>query len=145
MAKAGPATACLELVEQDHIRLVMSEAILAEIKDVLSRTDTRKLSPYLTDEKIESLIDLIFEKAEFVKDVGSHFSYPRDTSDELYLNLAIQTEAVFLVARDRDLLDLMTLHTDEAKEFRQRFRHVRIVDPVEFLRIIAEKDLSMNP
>ena len=33
LSKASPAVACLELVEQDRIRLVMSEAVLAEIKD----------------------------------------------------------------------------------------------------------------
>lgn len=144
MAKDGPATACLELIEQDRIRLVMSEAILAEIKDVFSRDDIRKLSLYFTDEKIENLIDLILEKTEFVKDVPQHFSYSRDTSDEPYLNLAIQTVAVFLVTRDNDLLDLMTGFSTDAKEFRQRFKHLAIVNPVEFLHIIKEKDLSLK-
>ena len=123
----------------------MSEAILSEIKDVISRNDLKKLSPYLTDEKAEALIDLILEKAEFVEDVPHHFTYARDKSDEPYLNLAIETGAGFLVARDRDLLDLMTDHTAEAKEFRQRFRQLKIVDPVEFLQIIRKSDLSLDP
>ena len=145
MSKAGPATACIELIEDNRIRLVMSEAILSEIKDVISRNDLKKLSPYLTDEKAEALIDLILEKAEFVEDVERRFTYSRDESDEPYLNLAIQTRAVFLVARDRDLLDLMTGSTAEAKEFRQRFRQLKIVDPVEFLQIIRKSDLSLDP
>lgn len=138
MSKAGPATAYIELIEDNRIRLVMSEAILSEIKDVISRNDLKKLSPYLTDEKAEALIDLILEKAEFVEDVERRFTYSRDESDEPYLNLAIQTRAVFLVARDRDLLDLATDHTDEAKEFRRNYRHLRIIEPVEFLRIVRE-------
>lgn len=145
MSKAGPAKACLELVENNRLRLVMSEAILAEIKDVISRPELRKLSPYLTDEKAEALINLILEKAEFVEDVGQHFTYLRDQTDEPYLNLAIETRAAFLIARDRDLLNLMTDHTDEAKEFRQRFRHLKVVDPVKFLRIVRKMDIALKP
>jgi len=145
MSKAGPAAECIEFIESSHIRLVMSDAVLTEITHVLSRPSLRKLSANLTDEKVDGLIGLIHEKAEFVEDVSKYFSYSRDNSDEPYLNLAIHTEAVFLVARDRDLLDLMTDHTDEAKEFRQRFRHLKVVDPVEFLRIVREMDLALEP
>lgn len=95
LSKASPAVACLEIVEQDRIRLVMSEAVLAEIKDVLSRPRIRERNPGLTDEKVENLIDLILERAEFVENVPLHFSYSRDPNDEPYLNLAIETEAVF--------------------------------------------------
>ena len=100
MSKAGPAVTCLELIEQDRIRLVMCEAVLAEIKDVLSRPNLRESNPNLTDEKVESLIDLILQRAEFVENVPTHFNYSRDASDEPYLNLAIATRAVFLVSRD---------------------------------------------
>lgn len=145
MSKAGPAAACLELIGKDRVRLVMSEAILTEVKDVLYRTDIRKLSPDLSDEKIEGFIELIHEKAEFVEYVPPHFSYLRDTSDEPYLNLAIETKAAFLVSRDNDLRDLMTGHTAEAKEFRQKFRHLKVVEPVEFLRLIREMDMALRP
>jgi putative PIN family toxin of toxin-antitoxin system len=133
LSKASPAVACLELVEQDRVRLVMSEAVLAEIKDVFSRPRLRERNPNLTDEKVENLIDLILERAEFVENVPLHFSYSRDPNDEPYLNLAIETEAVFLVSRDNDLLDLMTDFTDEAKDFRRLYRRIKILNPVEFL------------
>ena len=145
MSKAGPAAACLELIGKNRVRLVMSETIMAEVKDILYSTDLRKLSADLNDEKIDGFIDLIHEKAEFVEHVPSHFSYLRDASDEPYLNLAIETKAIFLVSRDNDLLDLMIDHTAEAKEFRQRFRHLKILDPVEFLRLIREMDLALVP
>lgn len=139
MSKAGPATACLELVENNRIRLVMSEEILAEIEDVISREHLKALSPYLTDKKVAGLIELILKKAEFVQEVKQHFIFTRDPSDQPYLNVAIHTRAAFLVARDRDLLDLMTGHTDEAKDFRQKFRHLKIVEPVEFLRMVRDR------
>lgn len=136
LSKSGPAVRCLELVEEDRIRLVISEEILAEIKDVLSRPRLREKNPALTDEKVENLLEMLFEKAEFVESVPGCFIYLRDPDDESYLNLAAETEAEYLVSRDKDLLDIMTAYTDEAKDFRRRFRHIKIVDPVEFLKII---------
>lgn len=139
ISKSGPAVACLELVEQEKIKLIISEDILAEIKDVLSRPRLRQRNPDLTDEKVEQLIEMLLEKGEFFKKVPHHFSYSRDPNDEPYINLAIESNAVFLVSRDNDLLDLMTGYTDECKDFRRRFRGLTIVNPVEFLAIITNK------
>ena len=142
LSKSGPAVKCLELFENDRIRLVMSEDVLAEIKDVLSRPRLRERNPNLTDEKVEGLIEMLLLKAEFVEEVPEHFTYSRDPNDEPYLNLAIETEAVFLVSRDSDLLDLMTDHSDEAKDFRRRFRKIKIVNPVEFLQIMEKPEFA---
>ena len=32
----------------------------------------------------------------------------------------------------------MTGHADECKEFRQRFRPLRVIEPVEFLKLVEE-------
>lgn len=141
ISKSGPAVACLELAEQEKIKLVVSEEILAEIKDVLSRMHLRERNPNLTDEKVESLIEVLLEKGEFVEKVPRHFAYSRNPNDEPYINLAVEANAVFLVSRDKDLLDLMTGYTDECKDFHRRFRGLKIVNPLEFLVIAEEKDL----
>lgn len=145
LSKGGPAKACIELVENNKLKLVMSEVILAEIKDVISRDELKKLSPFLTDEKAEALINLLLEKSEFVENVPQHLNHLRDKSDEPYLNLAIETGSEFLITRDRDLLDLMTSYTDEAKDFRQKFRDLKIVNPVEFLKIMRKIGLALEP
>jgi uncharacterized protein len=144
LSGSGPAVRCLELIEENRIRLVVSEEILLEIKDVLSRPRLRERNPNLTDKKVENLIELILAKAEFVENVPKRFAFSRDPNDEPYLNLAIETESAFIVSRDKDLLDLMTNYTDEAKDFRRRCRKIKIVNPVEFLQII-EADLSEKP
>lgn len=54
------------------------------------------------------------------------------------MNLAIAAEADYLVTRDRDLLDLMIGHSAECKEFRQRFRKIKIIKPKDFMRAIEE-------
>ena len=134
LSKSGPAVACLEFTEQDRLRLVISEEVLAEIKDVLSRPWLREKYPNLTVEKVENLIEMLLDKAEFVKEVPKHFTYSRDPNDEPYLNLAIETKADYIVSRDNDLLDLMTDYTDEAKEFRQRFRPLKVVQQPGFCK-----------
>lgn len=42
------------------------------------------------------------------------------------------------IKRDKDLLDLMTATDLESKQFRQRFRFLRIIDPAGLLREIKE-------
>lgn len=76
------------------------------------------------------------------------FSLPRDVDDEQYINLAIEANAQYLVTLDNDLLDLMTDFDVAGKEFRQKTRPLRIVKPLDFLRIVEEltrRDLSIAP
>jgi predicted nucleic acid-binding protein len=62
----------------------------------------------------------------------------RDPDDEPYINLAVEARADYLVIRDKDLLDLMTAYAPEAKEFRQKFRFLRVIEPPEFLKTARE-------
>ena len=73
-----------------------------------------------------------------IRDVPRVFEYLRDPEDEPYLNLAISAKAAFLVSRDRDLLDLMTRHDTESKQFRQRFRFLKVIKPIDFLNEIEK-------
>jgi len=141
----NPANACFELVEAGIVELYLSRETLEEIEDVLTRPKFRKRFPILTDEMIAAFLSDIKSKVKIFKNVPSVFKYPRDPKDEKYINLAARAKADYIVSRDNDLLDLMTGFDDESKEFRQRFRPLKIVAPVEFLRIIREKDLSLNP
>jgi len=68
-----------------------------------------------------------------VRNVPNVFDYPRDPKDERYVDLAAEIEADFLLTRDNDLLDLMSLSSELAKQFRQRFPRLLILNPVHFL------------
>ncbi len=70
------------------------------------------------------------------------FHFARDPKDAPYLNLAIEAKADYLVTRDRDLLDLMTGHTAECKEFRQRFRRLRVGEPIALRQLIESASLD---
>lgn len=86
---------------------------------------------------MEALFRRLDKKATMVRDVPRAFEYARDPADEPYLNLAIAAKAAFLVSRDRDLLDL-TGHDAESKQFRQRFRFLKIIQPGLFLKEIEK-------
>jgi len=139
--ESGPAVACIERFEQGRISLAISPELLSELHDVLSRSSLRQSFPLLSDEKADRLIDLLLLKGRLFRTVPKRFALPRDPDDEPYLNLAIEAGAQFLVTRDRDLLDLMRWDTEEGRNFQSRFREVKILDPVAFLKEIepAEK------
>ncbi len=136
----GFAVECLELFEKGAVELFVSEEILAEIADVLTRPKLQERFSLLTVERVERLLELLRQKAVLIKKVPQIFRYSRDPKDEKYINLAVEANAAYIVSRDNDLLDLMTDFTDEAKEFRQRFRPLKVIEPLEFLRIIETEE-----
>lgn len=133
VSESGPAAALLRLVDRNALSLFASNEILDEVREVLSRSKIRERNSALTDERVDAFITRLSEKATIVNDVPLHFTYTRDPKDENYINLAVEVEADYIVSRDRDLLDLMTGHTDECKDFRRRFRPLNIIEPVELL------------
>jgi putative PIN family toxin of toxin-antitoxin system len=103
----GPAGRCKKLVDCGEVELFVSEDVLAEVAEVLSRPRTRKLAPALTIEVIEAFIADIRLKSNCLRNVPEEYRLERDPKDEPYINLAIVAGAKFIVSRDNDLLDLM--------------------------------------
>jgi uncharacterized protein len=132
------AAKCLNLAESGLIQLFVSREVLAEVEDVLNRPEIRAHFPDLSDEIVGAFVKRLQKLSTLVRLVPKKFSYPRDEDDEPYINLAVEAGADFIISRDNDLLDLMTGHSDECKEFRQRFRTLRVVEPVKFLRLLGE-------
>jgi putative PIN family toxin of toxin-antitoxin system len=132
------AAKCLNFVESGLIQLFVSREVLVEVEDVLNRPEIRGHFPDLSDEIVGAFLKRLQNLSVLVRLVPKKFSYPRDEDDEPYINLAVAADAAFIISRDRDLLDLMTGHTDECKEFRQRFRSLRVVEPAEFLKLWEE-------
>lgn len=135
------AAKCLNLAESSLIQLFVSREVLTEVEDVLNRPVIRAHFPDLSDEIVGAFLKRLQKLSVLVRPVPKKFSYPRDEDDEPYINLAVAAGATFIVSRDRDLLDLMTGHTDECKEFRQRFRSLRVVEPAEFLKLLEESEI----
>lgn len=128
----------MRLAENGEIILYASDEVLEEVSEVLNRPIVRKNLPELTDEAVDAFIEKLHDFVIFVKNVPYEFHLPRDVDDEDYINLAVEVRADYLVSRDNDLLDLMTDYTIEAKEFRQRFRFLKVVNPVKFIEIVRQ-------
>jgi len=145
MSEKSVAFKLFELMKENAFTLFISIEMLAEVKNVLSRPYIRTKNLQITDETVQTFLNRVLSKANLTNKIPKHFQYSRDPKDEKYINLAVEAEAHYIVSRDKDLLDLMTDIDAESKAFRQKFRWLKVVAPVEFLRIIAEKDLPSNP
>jgi len=133
LSDKGAAYACWQLVEKGEVRVFITEAILAEIEDVLNRPKLRKKYSVLTDEKIAGVLQSVRAHAVLIENINRIYAFERDPNDEVFINLALVCKAEFLVSRDNDLLDL---RKDES--FKISFPQLRIVSPAEFLEIYRE-------
>jgi putative PIN family toxin of toxin-antitoxin system len=103
----GPAFACFRLVEDEATTLCVSSAVLAEVREVLTRPSLQAKFKKLTPPRVELFLHKVETKAILIADVPHATSLVRDPDDEPYLNLAIAANAKYLVSRDKDLLELM--------------------------------------
>lgn len=138
----GPGAACLDLFRSGAVTLVLSPDVLAEIRDVLNRSELRQRFRRLTPERVEELLQSLVSTATLVTEVPRYFELPRDPKDEPYLNLAITAGANYLITRDKDLLDLMDQGKKDGREFRQRYPELTILDPTDFLELQARPERS---
>lgn len=138
----SPARACLRLFFDDQITLFISEAVLNELRDVLTRPALRQKLRGLTDRLVNALLQKIESQTIFIRNVPEEFHYKRDPKDEPYVNLAIVTNATFLVSKDKDLLDLMSSASEEALRFRVRYPFLRIMQATDFVREMRQYNHS---
>lgn len=89
-----------------------------------------------TDRLVNALLLKIESQAILIRNVPEEFHYERDPKDGPYVNLALVTDASYLVSQDKDLLDLMTTSSDVALQFRFHYPFLRILKAVDFVREI---------
>lgn len=110
--------------------LVLSQAIVDEVRDVLLRPTLMRKLQYTRTEAIR-LINL-FPQARIVE-VTSSTELCRDPKDDKFIDCAISGRAQFLVSYDKDLVD-------DTKLKRALFEFgVEIVEPPDFLNEILKE------
>lgn len=139
----SPAAKIFDLVESGEIRLFVSEQILREAREVMNRPRLRAKLGGLTDERIDAFFLRLEKQAFWLREVPPQFDFRRDPKDAPYVNLAVAADADFIVSRDHDLLDLMSNYDDDSKEFRQRFRPLKVITP-EMLLTEVERNRSQT-
>lgn len=78
----GPAGQCNQLVDTGEVELYVSEEVLAEVAEVLSRPRIRKLAPALTIEVIEAFIVDLRLKSICLRNIPEEYHFERDPKDE---------------------------------------------------------------
>lgn len=142
---SGPSGRCFNLARERRTQLFVSEKGLTEIEEVIARPSIRSILPETFAESVERFLAEIKSTAYHATGSVGIFKLDRDPKDELIIELAVGCDADFIISWDKDLLELMTGFDSAGKEFRQRFRGIRIVNPNEFLRIVSEIDMALDP
>jgi putative PIN family toxin of toxin-antitoxin system len=117
-----PRTVIQFVIESNKIEWIVSEAILTEYKDVVSRPKF-KLSEGVIREWYR-----IFDTVPRLIDVHSTVDFPRDRSDAKFLACAMASDADFLITGDKDFEEVDNLGATtiiSASEFK-----ALVIDPV---------------
>jgi len=133
----GPAAACFEQVRSRGLRLVWSDYVLQEVRELPTKLLPRlKLTP----QRVETFIDEIAPLAIHVALIADLFVNPFDPDDSHYVNLALAAGADIITSRDADLLNLMDDKRPEGREFQLRFPQLRILPPEQLLEMLRRPD-----
>lgn len=141
----GPSGLCFDLARQSQIQLFISESTLSEIEEVIARPGIRSLMHENPTDQIERFLSELKAVAYHAIGKTDIFRLDRDPKDEMIVELAVGCDADYIVSWDNDLLELMTGFDAASKEFRQRFRGIKVVDPNAFLNAIGEINLALQP
>lgn len=136
----GRHHATIRALYDDTIRLCMSQALLDEVRDVLSRPRVVARAPNITPNRLKNILAATLERAEWVPDVPHSFTWPHHPDDDHIFNLAIAARAKYLVTWENRLRKLGTDTSDDARRLRALAPQLEIITPME----LAER-LKANP
>ena len=127
ISKQGQPSAVMDLVLTfPEIELILSEQILAEFKDVMSRLEVKKRFEY-TSKDIDQFVDALRDASTIIKPNSNFNVVKEDQKDDVITNTAYDGKADYIVSGDTHLQSL------------KRFRTIRIVKPRSMLSIIKRR------
>jgi putative PIN family toxin of toxin-antitoxin system len=127
---AGPAAACLDLARAKAIRLVWSDYVLADIRELPTKLPARLL---VTHDRVEAFVQDVATFATMAGDVRPVYRHPIDPDDSHYVNLALAKGATLITSRDRHLLDLMDPSKPHARDFQHDYPSITVITPEQLL------------
>jgi uncharacterized protein len=131
-ALINPKSACGKLfhIWQSYYALHVSDAIEAEIKDVLTRPIIRAKFPQIDDKSVDFVLETL-KMAYRVEITGAIEAVSRDPKDDIFLACAKTAQARYLVSEDKDLLVLIEHYG------------AKVINVVTFLTILEELKSEM--
>lgn len=115
----------IDLIGHGLVRLVISQKIIAEIRQVLLYPKIKKLHR-LTPKLIDQALAKISEAAMVTPGVIQINGVKDDPKDNKYLECAVEGQVDFIISGDHHLTDL------------KEFEGIKIVEPAIFLSLMGE-------
>lgn len=129
LVKAGLPAQVLDAWRERQYLLIVSPAIIAEIRATLSYSRIRRKYA-ITDEDVEHLVALLEQDALLVPgDADVVGSIPEDPADEMVLACAIDAQADVIVSGDRYLVDLSSYRSIPVLTARQFLERLEVDSP----------------
>ena len=119
LKKSGVAAVVVDQGKTGVFQLCISEQILSETKKILTQRPHIRRKYSYTDQEVEEYIASLKIASEIVTDLPT-VKAVRDEKDDPILATAIKAQADYLVARDKDLLDMKVYGT------------IQMISPEEF-------------
>ncbi len=123
LRKGGATGALLERAVQGECELYLADAIIEETRHVLLNREHLRLHFSYTNLDVEEYATLLRASARLVANLPT-ITVCRDPNDDYIIATAIAAGASYLVARDKDLLTLVT------------YQGVTILSPEAFLQLL---------
>lgn len=132
----------IEAVEDKRLILCVSDDLIAEVRDVLSRPSLAAKFPALTRERVVQFIDSVILVSKFVPDVAGAFHWAEHPDDDHLFNLAIQAKADYLVTWETRILRLSGESSPAAVLLRQLTPDLSIITPKQLADLLRDETIS---
>jgi predicted nucleic acid-binding protein len=88
----------------------------------------------LSENGFDAFCSVLVAHAIMLDDVPHVFDFERDPNDAHYIDLAVAAKARLVVSRDKDILSLRDVTTNDGRNFAARFPEIIILTPSELIR-----------
>jgi putative PIN family toxin of toxin-antitoxin system len=123
--------ATIRSIYDGTIKLCMSQELLDEVRDVLSRPEVVAKNPSITPERLAHILTAILDLSEWFDQVPKLFTWSQHPDDDHIFNLAIAANAQFLVTWENRILKLANDTTPDARQSRVFAPQLKIITPKE--------------
>ena len=127
ISKLGHSARILDLASMfEEVELVLSEPILDEFEDVLSRDEVKERFGY-SNREIELLAQSVREISTIVEARPGFKIVKEDPKDDVVLNTAYEGKADYIVSGDHHLQNLKS------------FKGIKVMNPKQMMKIITRR------
>ncbi len=118
------------------LTLFVSPELLAEVQDVLTRSEHRARFSALTPDAVEAFITDVTARATMIDAPAHVFTWPQHPDDDHLFNLSIHAKAKYLVTWETRLLKLLADTSPAADLLKQLAPDLSIITPAMLAEVL---------